>query len=160
MRTTWSRIIAQGILTGVIGFLTVAVVFAIANMAAGRSPLYTAALLGATLFFGANDPSQVVVTPANVLAYTLLHGFVFLAFGVASSALASLADRGRQLWFVALFFVIFISFHLEAAVQTLAIAVRPAVSDVAIWVAGVAASAAMALYLLWAHPRIRADHAW
>jgi hypothetical protein len=160
MRTTWRRTIAQGLVAGAVGFLTVAVVFGAANVTAGRSPLYTAALLGATLFHGATDPAQVAVTPANVLAYTGLHLAVFLAFGVLTAALAALADRGRQLWFVALFFLIFVSFHLEGAVQLFAAPMRPVLSDLAIWGAGIAASAAMALYLLWVHPRIRARQSW
>jgi hypothetical protein len=160
MRTTWLRTIIQGVVAGAIGFLVVALVFAVANVSTGRSPLYTAALLGATLFHGATDPAQVAVTPANVLAYTGLHLSVFLAFGVLTSALAVLADRGWQLWFVALFFLIFMSFHLEGAVQLLAAPMRPMLSEFAIWGAGIAASAAMALYLLWVHPRIRARQSW
>ena len=145
---------------GVIGFLTVAVVFAVANMLVGRSPVYTSALLGAAFFHGLTDPTQVSVTATNVLAYTGLHLAVFLAFGVLASALAALADRGWQLWFVALFFFLFFSFHLEAGVQAFAAPVQSALSDEAIWGAGIAASVAMAAYFLWVHPRIRAPQPW
>jgi hypothetical protein len=160
MSESWRRTIVQGLVAGFIGFVTVAVVFAVANLVAGRSPFYTSALLGATLFYGATDPAQVTVTAASVLAYNGLHLIVFVAFGVLASALAALADRGWQLWFVAFFFFLFFSFHLEGAVQAFAAPVRPALSDAAIWGAGIAASAAMAAYLLWMHPQIRARQSW
>jgi hypothetical protein len=95
-----------------------------------------------------------------VLVYNGLHLVVFLAFGVAAAALAALADRGQQLWYVALFFFIFISFHLEAAVQIFAAPMRAVLSDAVVWGAGIAASAAMLGYLLWRHPRVRAKQGW
>lgn len=160
MNETSRRVISQGLVAGFIGFITVAVVFAVVNLAAGRSPFYTSALLGSALFSGATDPAQVAVTPATVLPYNGLHLVVFLAFGIAAAALAAVADRGQQLWYVALFFFIFLSFHLEAAVQVFASPMRPMLSDAAIWGAGVAGSAAMVAYLLWQHPKIRARQAW
>lgn len=160
MRSTWRRIVSQGMVAGFLGFVTVGVVFAVANVTAGRSPFYTAALLGASLLHGATDAAQVAVTPANVLAYNGLHLIVFLAFGMVAAALAALADQGRQLWYVALFFFLFFSFHLEGAVQLFAAPMRPVLSDFAIWGAGIAASAAMVVYLVRVHPRIRARQPW
>ncbi|MHB1224686.1 MAG: hypothetical protein ACYC2G_11700 [Gemmatimonadaceae bacterium] len=93
-------------------------------------------------------------------AYSGLHLLVFLALGVAAAALAALAERGQQLWYVALFFFIFISFHLEGAVQSFAEPMQSVLSEAAIWGAGVAGSTAMLTYLLWRHPRIRARQAW
>ena len=160
MQTTWRRIIGQGLVAGLIGFVTVGLLFAIVNAVAGRSPFYTSALLGATLFHGATDPAQVAVTPENVLAYNGLHLLVFLGFGAVAAALATLADRGAHLWYVSLFFFVFITFHLEGVVQAFAEPMRAALSDTAIWGAGFAASAAMLAFLLWQHPRIRAHQAW
>lgn len=160
MKATWRRTISQGLVAGIIGFVTVAAVFAVANIIAGRSVFYTSALLGATLFYGATDPTQVVVTPANVLAYNGLHLIVFVAFGVLAAALAAIADRGAQLWYVSLFFFVFFTFHLAGAVQSFAEPMRAALSDVAIWGAAIAAGAAMLAFLLWQHPRIRSRQAW
>lgn len=160
MNETWRRVLSQGLAAGFIGFATVAVVFAVVNLSMGRSPFYTSALLGAALFYDVTDPAQVAVTPATVLAYNGLHLVTFLAFGVVASALAAMADRGQQLWYVALFFFIFLSFHLEGAVQLFAAPMRPVLSDAAIWGAGIAGSAAMMAYLLWQHPKIRAQEAW
>lgn len=160
MRDTWGKIIGQGVIAGLIGFVTVGLIFAIANVFEGRSPFYTAALFGAAMFHGITDPARVAVTPENVLVYNGLHMVTFIVFGLITSALAYVADRGRQLWFVALFFLIFISFHLEAMVQGFAMPMRASISDVAVWGAGLVASVLMGAYLLWQHPQIRTRQAW
>lgn len=160
MRTTWRSTVVQGLLAGVVGFLTVAIVFAVPNLVAGRSPWYTAALLGAALFDGASEPATVAVTSANVLSYSAMHLAVFLAFGLIGAGLAALADRGWHLWFVGVFFFLFVSFHLEAAVQAIAAPMSAAISPAAIWAAGLGATALMGVYILWMHPRIRARQRW
>lgn len=130
------------------------------NLGAGRSPLYSAAVLGEALFYGVADPDLVSVRPGAVLAYSAMHLAVFFAFGVVAAALATLADRGWQLWFVALFFFIFVSFHLLAAVQGLAAPMRSVLSGAMVWGAGLVASFLMAGYLIRVHPRLRAAQSW
>ena len=160
MRSTSRGTIVQGLIAGLVGFLTVALVFAVANLAAGRSPWYTASLLGAALFAGATDPAQVSVSTTYVLAYSALHLVVFFLFGIFGAVLAGLADRGWQLWFVGAFFFVFVSFHLEAAVQWLAAPMESVISAGAIWLAGIAATVMMGAYILRVHPRIRARQQW
>lgn len=162
MRSNAKRheIAIDGIVAGTIGFAAVAIVFIVADTARGRPPLYAAALRGEALFYGVTDPARVVVSTEPALSYALLHLAVFLLFGALASAVAALADRGWHLWFVALFFFIFISYHLTAAVQFLATPLHPAVSGVEIWSAGLVASAAMAAYLVRVHPRMRMTQAW
>lgn len=104
MTTKWRGLFKQGIVAGLIGFAAVAVVFALVNLGAGRSPWYSAAVLGGALFYDVADPTLVSVTPSAVVAYSALHLGVFIAFGLLAAELATLADRGWQLWFVALFF--------------------------------------------------------
>jgi len=156
----WGRTIEQGLLAGLIGFGTIAGVFAIVDLVSGRSPFYTAAVLGNALFYGVQDPSFVTVSIGAVLGYSMVHLVVFLVFGMAAAALATLADRGLQLWFVALFFFIFISFHLYAAAQAVAAPMREALPGALVWGAGVAASLVMAAYLIRVHPRMRAMQPW
>ena len=152
--------IVQGSIAGLIGFATVAVTLAIVNVVAGRPPLHTAALLGSALFGGGEDPSDVALRAGPILGYSVVHLAVFAVFGIAAAALASLADRGWQLWFVALFFFIFISFHLYAAVQALAAPGVGGLSGIVVWTAGFAASLLMAWYLVRSHPRLRSSQAW
>jgi hypothetical protein len=160
MKPRWQDALRQGLIAGVIGFTVTNVLYALANTLQGRSPFHTAATLGAALIYGVRDPLQVAVTPAYVFAYNGLHLLVFVALGMVGAALARLADRGRQLWYVGLFFFIFVNFHMIAAVQTVALPMEPLLSGPGIWIAGIGAGVAMALYLLKAHPDIRSPQIW
>jgi len=147
---------------GFLGYLTVAIVFAIANVLTGRSPLYTAAVLGATLFYGVTDLSQMApdVFP-YVFAYNGAHMMVFLVFGMAGSWLASIAERGNMLWYPALFFFLFIAFHIIGGMQLLAEPVARAIPSASVWMTGILASVVMGYYLLTQHPRLRSQlHGW
>ena len=90
--------VREGALVGLAGAAAVAVWFLIYDLAAGM-PLRTPALLGAALFEGLRDPSALVITPMLVLKYTIVHGIVFVAFGIASAGLFALADRERRVLF-------------------------------------------------------------
>jgi hypothetical protein len=63
----------QGLVAGLIGYGTVAIVISGADVLAGRSPLYTAALLGSAYFYGAHSLAEVVVAPGPVFAYNGTH---------------------------------------------------------------------------------------
>ena len=69
MRTETRRILEQGVVAGVLGHITVAVLFAVMNLAAGRPLLYTPALLGAAFFYGLTDPAQLQIQAGYVFAY-------------------------------------------------------------------------------------------
>ena len=155
-----TKVFTQGLIAGLIGYGTVAVVFAVANLLAGRNAFYTAALLGASLFYGVRDPAQVAVTAQYVFAYNGIHLLVFLGFGLVSAALAELSEHLTQLWYVGLVMFFFVAFHIVAAMQVVAIPVQAAIPAVAVWAAGFAAALLMGTYLLWAHPRIRAGESW
>lgn len=153
-------VVFQGVVAGVIGYATVAIIFALANIFAGQSPFRTAAVLGAALFFGVRDPAAVTVTAQYVFLFNGVHLMAFLVFGVIGAWLATLADRGEQLWYPAAFFFMLVAFHLIGAAQVLAIPMQEAISGVAIWAGGFAASALMAVFLLKVHPAMRARQAW
>ena len=105
----WTRVAREGALAGLAGAAAVAVWFLFYDLAAGQ-PLRTPALLGAALFNGVRDPSVVVVTPAIVLQYTLVHGAAFLVFGWVAAGLLALADREPRLLFG--FFMLFCCFEV------------------------------------------------
>lgn len=146
----------QGLVAGFIGYVAVGVVFAIANLLAGRSPLYTAAVLGATLFYGVTDVSQMATSIAPyVFAYNGAHLVAFILLGIVGSWLLSLAERGAMLWYPALFFFIFVAFHMVGAVQLFALPVQSAISSASVWAAGILAAGGMGFYLLSIHPDVR-----
>jgi hypothetical protein len=91
------------------GAAAVAIWFLLYDLAAG-APLRTPALLGAALFEGLRDPSALVITPMLVLKYTIVHGLVFVAFGIAAAGLFALADRERRVLFGA--FMLFCCFEV------------------------------------------------
>lgn len=159
MQSNWGRVAKEGLIGGTLGFAIIVVALAVLSMMAGQSPFYMAALLGAVLLEGV-EGDLGVVTARYVIAYTAVHLAVFLVFGLIAARLAALADRGWQLWFVSLFFFIFVGFHLFAAVQSFASPVQPVLPDAVVWGAGFAASLAMILYLLRAHPRMRVEQSW
>ena len=157
MRQSTQRILEQGLVAGVLGHVTVAIFFAIFNLAVGRPLLYTPALLGGALFYGLKDPSQVQIMAGYVFAYNGTHLLVFLVLGTIGAWLASIADRGWQLWYLGAFFFLFVAFHIFGFIQLLAQPLREAFSDIALWSAGLAATAVMIAYFVGTHPQLRAQ---
>ena len=157
MKPATQRILEQGVVAGVLGHITVALVFALANVAAGRPLLYTPALLGASFFYGLTDPTQLEIRAAYVFAYNGTHLIVFLALGIIGSWLAAIADRGWQLWYLAALFFMFVAFHIFGFIQLLALPLRESFSDLMLWVSGLAATAVMATYFIASHPTLRAQ---
>ncbi len=92
-----------------------------------------------------------------MLAYDGFHLILFLALGLFASWLARLAERGPHLWYVGVIFYLFIAFHLFGAVFTLPAPLRDSMLGWGTLLVGAAASLAMALFLVWAHPRLRAE---
>ncbi|NIQ57926.1 MAG: hypothetical protein GWN71_32480 [Gammaproteobacteria bacterium] len=149
------RVLTEGLVAGLIGFVVVALFFVVLNLAQGRSPFYTAALLGATLFYGLEDPADLVVWAGPVLAYNGVHLLVFLVLGVVAAWLASEAERGPQFWYLALSLFILLVFHMYGAVLWFADVLRGALPWWAVGGASLGAGIAMIAYLWRAHPRLR-----
>ncbi len=156
MNTRTQDTLLQGLAAGFFGFVTTAIVFAVANMIAGRSLLYTPAVLGATMFYGVGDPAEMSTAVAPyVFAYNGTHLIVFLIFGLVGSWLVSIAERGAMLWYPALFFFLFVAFHMIGGIQLAAQPVKETVPDAAVWLSGFLAAVVMAYYLLRVHPSVR-----
>jgi hypothetical protein len=106
-----ARLVWEGMLVGLAGAVAVAVWFFIYDLAKG-TPFRTPALLGAALFDGLRDPASLTITPALVLEYTVVHGLVFLAFGLVAAGLFALADHDRHVLFAV--FMLFCCFEVAA----------------------------------------------
>ena len=104
-------ILAEGVLVGLAGAAAVALWFLAYDMAMGM-PLRTPALLGAALFEGLRDPAELQITADLVVRYTLVHGAVFIGFGVVVAGLFALADRDRRVLFA--LFMLFCCFEVFA----------------------------------------------
>ncbi len=83
-------LLREGIVSGLIGALVIAVWFGIIDVVAGR-PFFTPATLGQGLlsFFGAISPDQGRMT--FVLAYTIFHFAAFMFVGLVASFIVALA---------------------------------------------------------------------
>lgn len=147
----------QGLVTGFIGYAAVALFFAIVNLIAGRSPFFTAAFFGSALFYGVHDPAQVSVWPGPVLAYNGVHLLMFLVLGMMASWLAYLSERGPQFWYIGTILFLFVVFHLYGFVLLVTGGVQTVIPIWTVFAATMLAGAAMFAYLLWAHPRFRAE---
>jgi hypothetical protein len=146
------RLLKHGVLAGSIGYAVVVAFFAIANLLQGRSPFFTAAVLGNALLGG---PSAGVAV-APVAVYNGLHLTAFLVLGLVGAWLSGLVVRRPQLWYLLLLLGVFVFFHLFGAVASLA---TPAGAGVVpLWeilVASLLAVTAMAAWLWRAYPGIR-----
>jgi hypothetical protein len=157
MNTERGRIYWQGLLAGLIGYATVAIALAIANVVLGKSPFHTAALLGNAIFYGLTDPSQSRVWAGPVLAYNGLHLLVFLGIGLVAAWLAHLSERGPHFWYIGAVLMLFLAFHILGAFLLIDERVRPALSPWEILAAGFVAMCTMTVYLVAVHPRLRSE---
>ncbi len=153
MMGEWTGVVREGVVSGIIGGVIVAVWFLVYDLARGH-PFHTPALLGAIVFNGMQQPGGFAVTAALVLGYTALHFFAFIMFGIASSILMVASEREPVLalgelvlfvWFE-LCFVAFVTFLYNSAVE-----------QIGWWniIGGnIAALAAIIAYFEHGHPRI------
>jgi hypothetical protein len=153
MMGQWTGVLREGVVSGVIGGVIVAVWFLIYDVAGGH-PFRTPALLGAIVFNAMHQPASVGVSTAVVLGYTVLHFFAFIMFGIASSILMVASERepvvalGEVVLFIwfELCFVAFVTFLDNTAVE-----------EIGWWniIGGnIAALAAIIAYFVHGHPRI------
>jgi hypothetical protein len=105
----WTGVVREGIVGGLLGAVAVALWFLAYDAAAG-APLRTPALLGAAVFHGLRDPGALVITMPLVLQYTVVHGAVFILFGLAAAGMLALADREPRLLFA--FVMLFCCFEV------------------------------------------------
>ena len=118
-RRNWK---VEGVLAGLVGAATVALWFLIYDAATGV-PLRTPGLLGAALFEGLRDPAaELEISTRAVLAYSVVHVAVFVAFGLAAAGLFALADGDRR--------VLFWLFMLFCCFEVFAIALATVVREV------------------------------
>jgi hypothetical protein len=155
MPRTWARVIADGLITGLIGYAIVVVLCALNDLAHGRSPFYSAAVLGSVVFFGLRDPDALVIWAGPVLAYNGVHMFAFLLLGTFMASLVSLAERGSDLWYVSVLIFLIAVPHVAGLPLWFAAAVRETLSLWVVVAATVLAATGMAAWFWHAHPQLR-----
>ena len=156
MRTDRTETIWHGVMAGLTGYATVALIVGALDLMQGRSFFFTAALLGESLFYNLRDPAQVVVWPGAVFAYNGVHLVTFLAFGMLAAWLADFSERGPLFWYLGLVLYLVVFLHLFGAILLMTESLRTAIPAYEIWIPSLAAVLAMGGYLLSVQPRLRA----
>lgn len=157
MTTRARAILADGLLAGFIGYVTIVLVISLADMAQGRPPFHTAGMLGTLLFYDVDDPTVLLKPwPGPVLAFNGAHLLVMLLFGTFLAWLVSLAERGPDLWYVAVVALLFVLLHAVGLSLWLPDAVAGGVSPWTVAGATAFALVTMGAFLWWTHPALRA----
>ena len=155
MRPETKLMLRGGLFAGLLGYGTVVVVFAAANVLGGRSPFHTPAMLGSAMFYGLQDPATLVVTPGPVLAYNMVHVLAFVVLGMLAAWLVAVSERYPAARFLALFVLVFVGGHVYAALLIFAEPLLRGSAWLVIAVASIAAAVVMGWYLLRLHPSLR-----
>jgi VanZ family protein len=106
---SWSEVVSEGIVAGLIGGLTIAVWFFLFDVSAGQ-PFQTPAILGAAIVGNNGAAAMASVSPELVFIYTVLHFTAFMLFGILVAAL--LAHLRRTEVLIAGLFLVFLLFEL------------------------------------------------
>ncbi|UCD23005.1 MAG: hypothetical protein JSW51_08005 [Gemmatimonadota bacterium] len=150
-------ILAGGLAAGLIGYAAVVVVVGAINVLMGRSLFHTAAMFGAAMFYGLEDPAALQISAGPVLAYNMVHVLTLLAVGLFASWLVSLAEEYPAAQYFILVALVFVAFHLFAALLLFAGPLLGGSAWIVVLVGGMAAAVAMGWYLLKTHPLLQKE---
>ncbi len=147
-------LMAQGVVVGLIGALTVAVWFLVLDGLAGR-PMFTPAALGSAVFLGVASAAEVQVTIGTVAVYTALHVAAFIGVGVLFAWVAERVEHTPGVWLLALMAFIVVEAGFLGAAGLMASWVLDALGWWAVAMGNVLAVSAMG-WRIWAtHPLLR-----
>lgn len=150
------RTLRDGIVVGLIGYASVALVYTAFDILASRGAFYTVNLLGQALFRGLRDPAVLMfplaLDASAAFAYNLVHLVVALIIGVVVTALVGMAEQHpSRRPFVR--FVLVAGFFVTVAVVSMATTtIRPLLPTWSIVVANAFAAAIAGAYLLSRRP--------
>lgn len=152
-----NELLTDGLIAGLIGYGSVIVVMGLIDLLSGRSVFYTPALFGATIFYGLDDPAALVVAPGPVFAYNMVHLLAFLLVGMIVAGAVRLAERYPTAQYLVLVLLVFVAFHLYAALLLFA---QPLLGTTGWWKLGLgslAAAVMMGGFLLRRHGLLRRE---
>lgn len=147
-------LVAEGIVTGLIGAAAVALWFFAIDIGVGR-PFRTPAALGSALFLGAEGVSEVRVTAGVVAAYTAFHLAAFALVGIVFAWAARTLERSPSLAYLTLLAFILIEAVSFGAMVALGGWVVGALSLWAIGIGNLVGVAGMAWWVWRSRPVLR-----
>jgi len=150
----WSQIGEDGLFSGMIGALCVALWFLILDTVAGR-PLYTPSLLGKVLFRGAQAMDDPTMVPSMVVVYTGVHMAMFILLGLIAAWLIRASERAPAMGILLLF--LFVIFEASFFVFSLAVGggLIGRLGVTAVLIGNLLAAGGMSAYFLVRRPRAR-----
>jgi hypothetical protein len=151
------QMLVDGLAAGLVGYLAVVLFVALWNVVAGRSPFFTAALLGEAVFLGLRDISAVTLDPGMVLAFNGLHLLAFLVFGFFGAWLVYETELHPSFWYLA--FALFVAAAVLAygAIAALTALVGGLVSPLLVVMASLIGASGVAGYLTAFHRPLLRD---
>ena len=153
-QTTGLDILLDGLFTGMIGALAVALWFLVLDAIAGH-PLRTPALLGAILLgHGAPTSEIVALEPVPIAAYTAFHFVAFTLVGVTFAWLMTLFERAPIVFFVLLVLFVCLQVGIFALDALLGSRMIGRLQPWSVVVANLLAAGGMALYQWRRHPSV------
>jgi hypothetical protein len=148
------KIVARGLVTGLIGAGAVAVWFLLLDVARGQ-PFFTPAALAAALLLGATSPTDVQVSLPLVAAYTVVHCAAFAAIGVGLEWAVERIERAPGVLRAAVLAFVLLEGLFIGVVGALSQWVLGALGYWAVAVGNLLALSSMAVWVLATHPRLR-----
>jgi len=153
-RASFTDTLLDGVITGMIGALVVALWFLVLDAIAGR-PLYTPALLGGVLLHGSQSVAErVMIAPTEIAAYTAFHFVAFIAVGIVLSWLMNLFERFPIMFFVLLVLAVCLQIAFFAFDVALGAEVMGRLRPWTVVTANVLAAATMVGYQWRRHPGV------
>jgi len=148
-----NRILREGFIAGCIGAATVAIWFLAVDSINGH-PLFTPAMLGSAVFWGATGSEHVIIEPARIFGYTMIHVSAFVVVGVIAAALAAEVEYAPSTLFLVIVGFCFFEVGFYILVALLA---KPLLGYLPWWYVAIGNGlAALGMgYFLWReHPKI------
>jgi hypothetical protein len=145
-------VLQDGLFAGVIGAVTVLVVFFLVDLVAGDA-LRTPSTLGALLFEGAEAAARAESDLEISIAYNAVHFLLWLLAGLIASYLCTFVHRYPKVWylvFVGVAFAFAAFLYLDGAFGV------PGLGRFQLWLGAVLGAAAMGVFLWWRHPGLGA----
>lgn len=149
MKPDRTRVLSEGLITGLIGALTIVLFYGLLNLVEGRSFFYTASRLGAGLVSeGAGAGAGAV------LAFNGLHVLVFLVIGLVAAWLVMQTERHPSFFVIVLFVGVAGILGVVAAFLSFAASTGVSLPIGTVIAANLVAGLCMGAYLLRAHPKL------
>ena len=137
-------VLREGTIAGLLGAATVAIWFLIFDVLRGR-PFLTPTALGTAVFYGVKDPSGLEPAFGPIAGYTILHGLLFIAFGIVAAAFIALSEHEPRLFIaVVILFACFETFFLAAL-----LAVGASIIGALVWWSILIGNMLAAVVMLW-----------